>query len=559
MGRVEGSIIMHYDDSYDDSIDNGGGSADRAGHGAAGAGRPDGDRLRNESYNKEPVADEGYSSGYSSPNPANYQPYTDPRRTAPDRNHAEYRWSRSIDGQAPGGISSMNYQPHQISGDNDKNDRRNKAGVRAVIIISAILVVLAVAAVSILGTLAYTQLRKAAPEPTTTAEQGEPVEPTDGLSLTEPAENQPEATSADETRKTEPERKDLVLETAAPEQPSGTGQLQDAAEKVIPSVVLVREYRNPSMDSRTGTELGSGSTNQDSQRIEPISARQRQDMIVGEGSGVIMSADGYIVTNAHVVEGGDSFEVVLYDGVSFEAELMGADSVTDLAVLKIDPGDIELKPATFAGTSGLRVADQVIAVGNPTGSILSSSVSVGYISALNRKVMADDGSNMNYIQTDAAINRGNSGGALANLSGEVIGINALKVAGDTYEGLGFAIPWDTAEPVVRDLVKYGTVQNRPALGVRGRYIDYQYAFYYQLASGGFLVDEVVNRDLIKAGLQQGHIITAIDGLELASTSTLANYLAQKKPGDEVVLQVIDSRSRRTFEVTVTLISSQNLG
>ena len=190
---------------------------------------------------------------------------------------------------------------------------------------------------------------------------------------------------------------------------------------------------------------------------------------------------------------------------------------------------------------------------------MSSSVSVGYISALNRKVMAEDGSNMNYIQTDAAINRGNSGGALANLNGEVIGINSLKVAGDTYEGLGCAIPWDPAEPVVRDLVKYGKVQNRPALGVRGRYIDHQFAFYYQLASGGFLVDEVVNRDLIKAGLRQGHIITAIDDLELVSSSTLSNYLAQKKPGDEVVLHVVDNRTRRTFEVTVTLISSQSLG
>jgi serine protease Do len=389
--------------------------------------------------------------------------------------------------------------------------------------------------------------------------QEEPVEPTDEEPVTKPADKQAEATSPDESQEAEPERDDLVLETAAPEQPSTTGQLQDAAEKVIPSVVLIREYRRPSMDNRTDTDQSSGSAIPNSQQISPITTRQRQDMIVGEGSGVILSADGYIVTNAHVVEGGDSYEVVLYDGVSFEADLMGADSVTDLAVLKIDPGDVELKPATFVGTSGLRVADQVIAVGNPTGSILSSSVSVGYISALNRKVMAEDGSNMNYIQTDAAINRGNSGGALANLNGEVIGINALKVAGDTYEGLGFAIPWDTAEPVVRDLVKYGKVQNRPALGVRGRYIDHQFAFYYQLASGGFLVDEVVNRDLIKAGLRQGHIITAIDDLELVSSSTLSNYLAQKKPGDEVVLHVVDNRTRRTFEVTVTLISSQSLG
>lgn len=544
---------------YDDKIDNDGGGTNNAGHRSAGAGKPGGEQFRNAVYNNEPTGAEAHSSEHKSTNLANYQSYTDPRRTAPDRYHAEYRWSRSVDGQTPGGIHSMNYQQYQTSDNNDKKDRHNKAGVRAVIIISAILVVLAVAAVSILGTLAYTQLKKAAPEPTVETGQEEPVEPTDEEPVTKPADEQAEATSPDESQETEPERDDLVLETAAPEQPSTSGQLQDAAEKVIPSVVLIREYRRPSMDNRTDTDQGSGSAIPNSQQISPITTRQRQDMIVGEGSGVILSADGYIVTNAHVVEGGDSYEVVLYDGVSFEADLMGADSVTDLAVLKIDPGDVELKPATFVGTSGLRVADQVIAVGNPTGSILSSSVSVGYISALNRKVMAEDGSNMNYIQTDAAINRGNSGGALANLNGEVIGINSLKVAGDTYEGLGFAIPWDTAEPVVRDLVKYGKVQNRPALGVRGRYIDHQFAFYYQLASGGFLVDEVVNRDLIKAGLRQGHIITAIDDLELVSSSTLSNYLAQKKPGDEVVLQVVDNRTRRTFEVTVTLISSQSLG
>ena len=259
----------------------------------------------------------------------------------------------------------MNYQPYQTSDNNDKKDRHNKAGVRAVIIISAILVVLAVAAVSILGTLAYTQLKKAAPEPTVETGQEELVEPTDEEPVTKPADEQAEATSPDESQETEPERDDLVLETAAPEQPSTSGQLQDAAEKVIPSVVLIREYRRPSMDNRTDTDQGSGSAIPNSQRISPITTRQRQDMIVGEGSGVILSADGYIVTNAHVVEGGDSYEVVLYDGVSFEADLMGADSVTDLAVLKIDPGDVELKPATFVGTSGLRVADQVIAVEIP--------------------------------------------------------------------------------------------------------------------------------------------------------------------------------------------------
>jgi len=354
----------------------------------------------------------------------------------------------------------------------------------------------------------------------------------------------------------EPSRGEPDIKTVTPEEASPSGQLQDAAEKVIPSVVLVRQLRKPSMGQNTALIPGSSGT---LSQKNPLWGRERRDLIVGEGSGVIMSEDGYIVTNAHVVEGGESYEVVLYDGTALEAQLMGTDFVTDLAVLKIEPGDTELKAATFAGTSGLRVADQVIAVGNPTGSVLSSSVSVGYISALNRMIMAEDGSNMNYIQTDAAINRGNSGGALANLKGEVIGINTLKVGGDTYEGLGFAIPWDAAEPVVRDLARYGKVQNRPALGIRGRFMDLRSAMYYQLPNAGFFVDEVINKDLIKEGLKQGSIITAIDGLDLVTDSTLANYLAQKNPGDVVTLEVVDGRTGSTFTVKVKLISSHDLG
>ncbi|HHV42832.1 MAG TPA: trypsin-like serine protease [Clostridiaceae bacterium] len=485
---------------------------------------------------------------YNNSGPDGYQPYTDPRRNQASQQESEYRWSRQSGSPMPGSTDVSGYRSTQQPNNND--NKKNKAGVKAVVIVLAVLVALGIAFISILGTLVYTLNYQ---KSETRVDEDENIESASPTEIEVTTNEREQSTSIDSA---EPSRGEPDIKTVTPEEASPSGQLQDAAEKVIPSVVLVRQLRKPSMGQNTALIPGSSGT---LSQKNPLWGRERRDLIVGEGSGVIMSEDGYIVTNAHVVEGGESYEVVLYDGTALEAQLMGTDFVTDLAVLKIEPGDTELKAATFAGTSGLRVADQVIAVGNPTGSVLSSSVSVGYISALNRMIMAEDGSNMNYIQTDAAINRGNSGGALANLKGEVIGINTLKVGGDTYEGLGFAIPWDAAEPVVRDLARYGKVQNRPALGIRGRFMDLRSAMYYQLPNAGFFVDEVINKDLIKEGLKQGSIITAIDGLDLVTDSTLANYLAQKNPGDVVTLEVVDGRTGSTFTVKVKLISSHDLG
>lgn len=442
-------------------------------------------------------------------------PIYDPHRERPELGGRDSRYSSSYSSRMPE--------------DNLKDDGKNKSG-RALFIIAAVLVVIAVAFVSILGTLAFSNIFKKN-EPTARKE----------ISLTpEITSSQAEETKAEveeaELAASETKRDVLDIDTVSPDRNQSSGLLQDAAEKVIPSVVLVREYRS----NDSVFQFGQGG----------------KELVYGEGSGVILSKEGYIVTNAHVVSGGDKLEVVIYNGTSFEAELMGVDGVTDLAVLKIDPAEQELIPATFASSSGLRVADQVIAVGNPTGSVLSSTVTVGYISALNRMIMADDGSNMNYIQTDAAINSGNSGGALANLNGEVIGINSLKVSGEAFEGLGFAIPWDMAEPVVKDLAEYGSVQNRPALGVRGNYIDSRSALYYNLPSTGFYVAEVVNEDLLQAGLNEGSIIISVDGIELVSASTLVNYLAQKRPGDIVEFEIIDSSSQERSKIKVKLIDNK---
>ena len=252
---------------------------------------------------------------------------------------------------------------------------------------------------------------------------------------------------------------------------------QEAAQKVIPSVVCIQNYQISQQGFVFGYG-GSGNSESDSSSL------------AGEGSGIIISEDGYIVTNQHVIDGATNLKVVTSDGMTYEASLVGEDTQTDLAVIKIDATG--LTAAEFATSSDLQVGDEVMAVGNPGGMQLNSSVTFGYVSALNRPVTnSDTGYTVNCIQTDAAINPGNSGGALVDMNGRVVGINSSKIAATDYEGLGFAIPSDTVQPIVSDLMEYGYVQDRPMLGVTGGYIDQLTASFYG-GTSGFYVSEVVS-------------------------------------------------------------------
>ena len=211
---------------------------------------------------------------------------------------------------------------------------------------------------------------------------------------------------------------------------------QEAAQKVIPSVVCIQNYQI----SQQGFVFGYGGSD---------SGESDSSSLAGEGSGIIISEDGYIVTNQHVIDGATNLKVVTSDGMTYEATLVGEDTQTDLAVIKIDATG--LTAAEFATSSDLQVGDEVMAVGNPGGMQLNSSVTFGYVSALNRPVTnSDTGYTVNCIQTDAAINPGNSGGALVDMNGRVVGINSSKIAATDYEGLGFAIPSDTVQPIVSD-------------------------------------------------------------------------------------------------------------
>lgn len=331
---------------------------------------------------------------------------------------------------------------------------------------------------------------------------------------------------------------------------ASTLSVQEVSEKILPSVVLVQNYQNTTSQGslfggyyRYNYGYGTDDT-EDASEVDPAS----------EGSGIIYSADGYIVTNAHVVSGADKIKVVTYDGQTYEAELVGSDSETDLAVLKINP-DTELTAAEFGASSDLTVGDQVVAVGNPSGSTLSSSVTVGYVSALNREITnSSTGYTMNYIQTDAAINPGNSGGALVNMYGQVIGINTAKVSATGYEGLGFSIPTDDAQSIVSDLVNYGYVKDRAMMGISIQSVDSTTASFYGI-SAGWYVNEITSTEASNSGLQRADVITAIDGVQITASSSSREFLKDKSPGDTIELTVSRVSTGQTLTISLTLSES----
>ena len=335
---------------------------------------------------------------------------------------------------------------------------------------------------------------------------------------------------------------------------------QQVAKKVLPSVVCIENYSSTSQkttarggtggygfggdenggDGEDGSGDAYGSDGTTGSEVSPTS----------EGSGIITTTDGYIITNAHVVSGASALKVVLYDGKTYSATVVGSDSITDLALIKIDATG--LTAAEFGSSDDLQVADTVMAVGNPGGLEFNSSVTVGYVSALNREITnSETGYTMKCVQTDAAINPGNSGGALVNMKGQVVGINSSKIVATGYEGLGFAIPIDTAQPVVSQLKQYGYVKDRAMLGVTGDYIDAMTARFYGLQSG-FYVSSITSQYVSSAGIQKGDVITKVDGKTVTSRNIVTTATAAKKPGDTVTLTVYRASTGKTFTATVKL-------
>lgn len=273
-----------------------------------------------------------------------------------------------------------------------------------------------------------------------------------------------------------------------------------------------------------------------------------QAVTKGAGSGVILSKDGYIVTNNHVINGANKITVRTRDGKSYTAKLIGKDSQSDLAILKIDA--TRLTPAVLGDSGKLEVGDTAIAIGNPLGE-LGGTVTAGIISALDRDITVE-GESMKLLQTNAAINSGNSGGGLFNAKGELIGIVNAKTSGSGIEGLGFAIPINDAKEVIEELMKNGYVANRPSLGVSLVDIDDEMsAFKAGVEDAGTYISSVTNGSAAeKAGLKIRDRIISIDGKEISSGSEAVSVIHAHKAGDKITIVV--ERDGKKISVKVTL-------
>jgi len=275
---------------------------------------------------------------------------------------------------------------------------------------------------------------------------------------------------------------------------------------------------------------------------------------VGTGSGVIISPDGYIITNHHVIENSSEVIVTTNDNKEYKAEIVGSDEVTDVAVLKINSNE-KFEYILFGDSENSQIGQWVLAVGNPYN--LNSTVTAGIISSKSRDLNEYDQINQSFIQTDAAVNIGNSGGALVNINGELIGINtAIQSMTGGFVGYSFAIPSNIVRKIFEDILEYGDVQ-KGLLGVRGVALKSSYSKQLNLTdTEGFYIDIIepgFGADL--AGLKKGDIIKEIDGIKINKFSDLSGYLSTKRPGDQV--NVIYSRENKLNRTIVTLQKVNN--
>ena len=340
-----------------------------------------------------------------------------------------------------------------------------------------------------------------------------------------------------------------------------------AAEKSLPSVVYIKsvinskvqtvEYSDPFEDFFSdpfGGFFGRGQGNNNGTRKRQVQTPKR----AAAGSGVIISQDGYIVTNNHVVDGADELTVTLYENSKeYSARVIGADKTTDLALIKID--EKQLPAIAIANSDDVKVGEWVLAVGNPLG--LNNTVTAGIVSAKARN-MENPGTVTSMIQTDAAINQGNSGGALVNTRGELIGINAMLYSQTGSNiGYGFAIPTAIMNKVIDDIKQYGIVQ-RAMIGIKGsdvsNYVDAEKEKGNEIDLGtmeGIYIAEVVEDGAAEdAGLKKGDVITHLDGKKVAKFGELQGIVAQKRPGDKVDVTYLRDKKKQT--VTLTLKNEQ---
>lgn len=330
---------------------------------------------------------------------------------------------------------------------------------------------------------------------------------------------------------------------------SGNSDVSDIVDQVLPSLVSIDVTATVETNTFFGTQTQESS---------------------GSGSGIIIAdQDGklYIATNNHVVDGANSVKIKFYDETVSDASVKGTDSTTDLAVVEVDKSKLsedtlnKIKVATIGDSSKTKVGEQAIAIGNALG--YGTSVTVGYISAKDREIDSEDSTSVKLLQTDAAINPGNSGGALVNASGEVIGINSSKFASEEVEGMGFAIPMATAEPILTKLMNEKEIsQDKQAyLGITGKDVTSEYTQAYGLPEGIYVTEVSSGSPAEKAGLKQGYIITSINGKDVKTLEQLQERLSKIESGSDgtIGVQIASGGTyqEKTLQVTFGSKSSSN--
>ena len=348
--------------------------------------------------------------------------------------------------------------------------------------------------------------------------------------------------------------------------PSSDTDFTVAAESTINSVVSIKTYANIQRQQYQGNPyfdpfeffFGPGYGNSTPRRQQP-QPRQEEEKLqpLGLGSGVIISADGYIVTNNHVISKAEKIEVTLNNNEKYTAKVIGSDESTDLALLKIDAK--ELHAITFGDSDALKIGEWVLAVGNPFG--FTSTVTAGIVSAKARNIGEATSQRANsidsFIQTDAAVNQGNSGGALVNINGELVGINtAIYSKTGNYAGYSFAIPSSTVKKIVKDLKEYGSVQ-RAVLGVTYQPLSAELAKEKNITATteGLYVASVNDRSAaMQAGLKEGDVITKINGATVKNSGQIMEQMNRLRPGDKIEITYI--RDNKTYTTSATLRNDQ---
>ena len=327
------------------------------------------------------------------------------------------------------------------------------------------------------------------------------------------------------------------------------------AEIKLPRAELVPDFK-VAISSDRGKELSLQELyDQCSKSI--VAIKGYQDGVDGYywGSGIILSEDGLILTNTHVIENCDTASVTLFDNSSYDAALVGADSTSDIAVLRIEATG--LTPASFGDSAELAIGDQVAAIGNPLGETFRMTLTDGIISAIDRGI-SYNGHSMTLLQTNTAINEGNSGGALFNMYGQVIGVTNMKMMSSysSIEGIGFAIPSSTIAAVADSLMQYGEVRGRTAIGITVGAIPENVTSHYDLPTGLYVSAVEEKSDAAAKGIQQGDIITAVNGNPASATSDILTVKNTLSVGDTIAFTIW--RDGETFDVDVTLVDENDL-